>query len=385
MLPGAAEQVLRGHLGQLDKGQVIVLGVVAAGVLGADADQPYRLAFKRGFDLLAQVGLRLVEHHPHLQPGLAVGVFKQVDHGQVGQLLQQLAQRCRAHPLQGHGAWYGAWLDADQAVAVQLHFQDLVRVVDFGERQRDWRAAVADAFFAVDLLRLVQVAQGDVADGLVEQLGRQRLGVADDQAALGVLRHRATGHVRVADGDQRLVFLAFLQGGGDQLLVHLGDALQVIVTQLRAGDFGRPQEGQGQAPGSDLAPAVGQRNQQALGIQLTLVQPVHTAQRMGAQAAHECGGQLDARTGVVVAGDHHNVQLGLLLMGLDDEVVEAFLGFDGWVDGVEDVARNQQRIRLAQAQLAEQPVEEAGVFEVAFLAVQALAQVPVGGMKQTHG
>ncbi len=72
-------------------------------------------------------------------------------------------------------------------------------------------------------------------------------------------------------------------------------------------------------------------------------------------------------------------------MGLDDEVVEALLGFDRRVDRVEDVAGNQQRIRLAQAQLAEQPVEEAGVFEVAFLAVQALAQVPVGGMKQTHG
>jgi hypothetical protein len=97
------------------------------------------------------------------------------------------------------------------------------------------------------------------------------------------------------------------------------------------------------------------------------------------------GGQLDARAGVVVAGDHHDVQLGLLLVGLDDEVVEAFLGFDRRVDRVEDVAGDQQRIGLAQVQLAEQPVEEAGVFEVAFLAVQALAQVPVGGVKQTHG
>ncbi|MNH06804.1 hypothetical protein D3C79_661830 [compost metagenome] len=87
----------------------------------------------------------------------------------------------------------------------------------------------------------------------------------------------------------------------------------------------------------------------------------------------------------MVAGDHHDVQLRLLLVGLDDEVVETFLGFDRRVDRVEDIAGDQQRIRLAQAQLAEQPVEEAGVFEVAFLAVQALAQVPVGGMKQTHG
>ncbi|MNV40949.1 hypothetical protein D3C71_1325700 [compost metagenome] len=173
--------------------------------------------------------------------------------------------------------------------------------------------------------------------------------------------------------------------GGDQLLVHLGDALQVVVAQLRAGHLGRAQEGQGQAPGGDLATAVGQRNQQALGVQLALVQPVHTAQGMGAQAAHQCCGQLDARARVVVAGDHHDVQLRLLLVGLDDEVVETLLGFDRRVDRVEDIAGDQQRIRLAQAQLAEQPVEEAGVFEVAFLAVQALAQVPVGGVKQTHG
>lgn len=180
-------------------------------------------------------------------------------------------------------------------------------------------------------------------------------------------------------------FLRFFLRGGDQLLVHLGDALQVVVTQVRAGHFSRAQERQGQAPGSDLATAVGQRNQQPLGIQLAFVQPVHTAQGMGAQAPHERGGQFDARARVVVAGDHHDVQLGLLLVGLDDEVVEAFLGFDRRVDRVEDIAGDQQRIGLTQVQLAEQPVEEAGVFEVAFLAVQALAQVPVGGMKQTHG
>lgn len=179
-------------------------------------------------------------------------------------------------------------------------------------------------------------------------------------------------------------FLRFLRGG-DQLLVYLSNALQVVVTQVRASHFGRAQEGQGQAPGRDLATAIGQRNQQALGIQLAFVQPMHTAQRMGTQAAHQGGGQLDARARVVVAGDHHDIQLGLLFVGSDDEVVEAFLGFDRRVDRVEDIARDQQRIRLAQAQLAEQPVEEAGVFEVAFLAVQALAQVPVGGMKQTHG
>lgn len=84
-------------------------------------------------------------------------------------------------------------------------------------------------------------------------------------------------------------FLRFLRGG-DQLLVHLGDALQVVIAKVRAGDLGRAQEGQSQAPGGDFATAIGQRDQQALGVQLALVQPVHTAQGMGAQATHEAAG-----------------------------------------------------------------------------------------------
>ncbi len=81
-------------------------------------------------------------------------------------------------------------------------------VADFGKRQRDRRAAVADALLAVDLLRLVQVAQGHVADVRAEQAGGQGLGVADDQAAFGIFRDRAAGHVRMADGDQGLARLA---------------------------------------------------------------------------------------------------------------------------------------------------------------------------------
>ncbi|MNH16018.1 hypothetical protein D3C79_756440 [compost metagenome] len=190
--------------------------------------------------------------------------------------------------------------------------------------------------------------------------------------------------MRVADGDQRLARLALGVGRFDQPLVHLTDPAQVVVTQVCAGDFRRAQERQRQAPGGDLALGVGQRNQQAFAVQFTFIQPLHAAQGVGAQAAHQRRRQFDARAGVVVAGDHHDVQLGLLFVGLDDEVVEPLLGFDRRIDGVEDVAGNQQGIGLAQLELAEQPIEKTGVFEIAFLAVQGLTQVPVGGVKQTH-
>ncbi len=76
-----------------------------------------------------------------------------------------------------------------------------MRVIHLGEGQRQRRAAIADARLAGDLLRLVQVAEGDIGDGLGKQAGRQRFGVADDDVALGFLRHRTAGHVRVAHGD----------------------------------------------------------------------------------------------------------------------------------------------------------------------------------------
>jgi len=72
-------------------------------------------------------------------------------------------------------------------------------------------------------------------------------------------------------------------------------------------------------------------------------------------------------------------------VGADDEIVEAFLGFDRRVDRVEDVPGNQQHIRLRQLQLAQQPFEKARMLEVALLAVQILPKVPVGGVEQTQG
>jgi hypothetical protein len=75
---------------QFDQALRRPITVAFAGVLGGDAHQAHRLALQGGFDLLAQVGLRLVEAHAHFQPGLALGFGEQVDVGQVGQLFEDL-------------------------------------------------------------------------------------------------------------------------------------------------------------------------------------------------------------------------------------------------------------------------------------------------------
>jgi len=87
----------------------------------------------------------------------------------------------------------------------------------------------------------------------------------------------------------------------------------------------------------------------------------------------------------VVAGDHHDVQLREFFVGADDEIVEAFLGLEWRVDRVEHIAGDQQGVGALGDQLVEQPGEKLRVFVVAVLAVEGLAEVPVGGVDQAHG
>ena len=67
--------------------------------------------------------------------------------------------------------------------------------------------------------------------------------------------------------------LAFGVGGSNQPFMHLTNATQVVVAQLRAGHFGGAQERQGQTPRSGFAGCVGERDQQTLGIQLAIIEP----------------------------------------------------------------------------------------------------------------
>ena len=167
--------------------------------------------------------------------------------------------------------------------------------------------------------------------------------------------------------------------------MDLTDAGHVVVAQRHSGDFGRTQEGQGETPGGGVAIGVMQRYEQTLVIQLALGDPADATDGVCVEALHQRRRQLDAPARVVVAGDHHDVQLRELFVGADDEIVEAFLGLEWRVDRVEHVAGYEQGVGAVGDQLVEQPGEELCVFVVAVLAVEGLAEVPVGGVDQAHG
>ena len=329
--------------------ELLLVGVVALLVFG-----PERLPelARNGALWLGRLRRAMRDAKQSIKDELGTDEIMQQLHNEevLRKLGEDVSQRQRADPLQVDRTGDQQRLNADQGFAFEGDVENLVLVADFRERQRDRRAAVADAIFAVDPLRFVQMAQGHIADIGAEEAGGQGFGIADDQAALGVFADRAARHMGMADGDQGLARLAFGVGGCDQPFMHLADAAQVVIAQVGAGDFGGAQKRQGQAPGGNFALGIGQGDQQAFGIELAVVEPQHPAQGMGAQAAHQGGGQFDPRAGVVVAGNHHDGQFGLLLMGADDKVVEPLLGFDRRVDGVEDITGDQQHIGLVFCQ-----------------------------------
>jgi hypothetical protein len=132
--------------------------------------------------------------------------------------------------------------------AVEVDAQHLVLVADFGERQRQRAAGIAQMVLLADALGQVQVAQGGVGDPGIEHRGRQRLGAADDDAALGVDRGLAVDHVAVAHGQDRLAGFAARLRQREGLPVEQGDAVQVGVAFDRglrhvARDAGKARRG----------------------------------------------------------------------------------------------------------------------------------------------
>ena len=87
----------------------------------------------------------------------------------------------------------------------------------------------------------------------------------------------------------------------------------------------------------------------------------------------------------MVAGDHDDGQFRALFVGADDEVVQPLLGFDQQVTVSKMSPAISSTSGARSARRASSQVQEAGVFEVPLLAMEVLAQVPVGGVEQTQG
>ena len=68
-----------------------------------------------------------------------------------------------------------------------------------------------------------------------------------------------------------------------------------------------------------------------------------------------------------------------------DEVEEGALGLGAGVDGVEDIAGDEEGVGAVFLQECEEVGEESVVFVFAVEAVEGLAEVPISGVEDTHG
>lgn len=86
----------------------------------------------------------------------------------------------------------------------------------------------------------------------------------------------------------------------------------------------------------------------------------------------------------MVTGNDDHLQAGQLGGGAEQEVVEEFFGGSRGVGGVEHVACDDECIGLLVADGGEEPVEEMPVLVGAVVAVEVVAEMPVGGMQNFH-
>lgn len=86
----------------------------------------------------------------------------------------------------------------------------------------------------------------------------------------------------------------------------------------------------------------------------------------------------------MVAADQHHVEVGHLGPQPGQKTVELLPGAGRGIGGIKQIARHQQSIDLPLLDGIGQPVEEAVVFEAAFMAMELMTKVPVGGMQDFH-
>ncbi len=180
---------------------------------------------------------------------------------------------------------------------------------------------------------------------------------------------------------------AFGSGLGDaqDLGVDPGDPGGEGVLRVSGGpEVGRAQVGHRCAPRRRLA-LDPERRQQPAGVDGPFA-PWQGPDHLHPERIQEGRRRLQPPRGVVVAGDDHRAELRPSQPGLDQEGVERPLGGRRRVGRVEHVAGDHQGVGRPLLEQVEQPAEKLLVLEGPVVAVEGVAQVPVGGVDEAeHG
>ena len=255
-------------------------------------------------------------------------------------------------------------------------------IADFTGRQWKRRAGIAHTP-VVEVLRFVQVAQGDIGDVGGVNVRRHRMFAADQDVPFGPIRGLGTSAGQMAHGDQRQT-LAVGQCGLGQIAVQGaggGDNRAFGAPHSakgQAGQIGGAQEGDGQNMGPH-AGGIGQRDQVVGDIGMDRAHDMHP------QGAQHGLGRLQPGGGIVVARDHHHGQAGFEAQEPGEGGIQEPLRLTRGVGAVKHIARNQQGVDLQIDNQGAQMIQKGAMFRLAAKAGQGLANVPVSGVQNAHG
>ncbi len=292
-------------------------------------------------------------------------------------LTLELVERSR-QAAQRASAAEGNRIDARGLRRTRFDQHDALPIVELPEIERDRRAGVAGPGAARQRLRLVNVAEGRVGDG-GNRFGPRAV-VVDVNLALALTKHGADDE-KVRREHER--FARGIVTGAQRLAEHVLDAPDVIGVHARpvfgGGEFFEEVRAahEGNRRQADRLP-VARRKREDPAVARS-ARPVDEAHARFRAAQHREDAEQLGR--VVVAGEHDDRRyLRQLVEHLDAQahVVEGGRGRVEEVAGVNDeigpeLARDRDRLGV-----------DFFVVGPARLVVGGAAEVPVGGVQQTH-
>ena len=233
------------------------------------------------------------------------------------------------------------------------------------------------------------MAESDVFDVGGEGGWGEFFAVSDHDGAFGISASESGLDGAVSHGEDACVGMAVgfeAQGflGGGQ--IECGDAFDVGVGGLvQVGEVGDAEEGDGEDECLDGAGFVGEGDDEFFESNPAVFIAIDGSNDVGVGDAEEVGGGFETTGGIVVSCGENDLEVWEGFVRGVDEGEEGALCVGAGIDGVEDVARDEEGVRAVLLDEREEVVEECGVFLVAIEAVEGLAEVPVSGVKDAHG
>lgn len=389
-LPAFEKDVFDLQLVEPPSRPAVAEGSTAAGIRGMETHQPCPATVEGLLDLGAQGGLgggqtdMDLEEGP-LGRGIAPGGGEGFEERQDFTQGQGLALGDTQHV---DGAGNGERCHLGEPFALELDQDHLVRILPFGKREGDGRAAVSHRR-APHPLRSVEMAEGDIGQVVGEEIGGQCVLVATEDPTLAHLAEPSVGHVAMAGGKQRLPRPTALPCGGDYVGIDLPHPLDqrvgLFVQPTEVRQIGDPEIGHRRHPGGHLPLGVVERGQETLEVELAVGPARQTTDHEDVEGGEDGSRCIEAGGGIVVAPHHHDVEGGEAPPGPGQEAVPQFLCRGRGVDRFEDVPGMDQCIDPVPFEGIEQPIEKMSVFELPRMLVKGLAKVPVGGVEKAHG